>query len=56
MLFDCFQLATSWLPNTPTLNPYRSSCGIGVASKNHLKWQAIQLVIHSTLGPWIDYE
>ena len=27
---------------------YRSVCGIGVASKNYLKWQAIQLAIHST--------
>ena len=36
--------ATSWLP---TLHPYRSAYGIGVARKT-LKWWAIQLAIHST--------
>ena len=28
-------------PTNPTLYPYWSACGIGVASKNYLKWQAI---------------
>ena len=32
----------------PTLHPYRSACGIGIASKNYLKWRAIQLAIHTT--------
>ena len=31
-------------------HPYRSACGIGIASKSYLKWWAIQLgmYIHST--------
>ena len=39
--------ATSWLSPPPTLHPYRSACGIGVASKNYLEWWAIK---HSTAG------
>ena len=46
--------ATSGLPITPTLHLYRSACGIGVARKNYLKWQAIQLAIHSTAGVYVD--
>ena len=34
----------------PTLPPYRSASGIGYTSKNYLKWQAIQLAIHSVVG------
>ena len=30
----------------PILQPCRSVCGICYSSKNHLKWQAIQLAIH----------
>ena len=37
---------TLWLYHTP----YKSACGIGHANKNYLKWWAIQLVIHSTVG------
>ena len=45
--------ATSWLPTTPTLHPYKSACGISYARKNYLKWQAIQLAIHSSVGEQI---
>ena len=24
--------------------------------KNYLKWQAIQLAIHSTVGAWVEYK
>ena len=41
-------------PPPPTLHPYRSVCGIGVASKNYLKWQAIQLVIFIQQLVYID--
>ena len=37
-------------PPAPTLPPCRSTSGIGYASKNYLKWQAIQLAVHSTVG------
>ena len=38
----------------PTLPPYRSaSGGIGYVSKNYLKWQAIQLAIHSIVDKYI---
>ena len=40
--------ATSWLPTTPTLHPYRTAC---VPCKiNYLIWWAFQLAIHG-----IDY-
>ena len=35
---------------SPTLPPYRSTTGIGYASKNYLKWQKIQPVIHPIVG------
>ena len=31
-------------------HPYRRACDIAYDSKNYLKWQAIQLAIHSTVG------
>ena len=34
----------------PTLPPCRNASGIDYPSKNYLKWQAIQLAIHSTVG------
>ena len=33
-----------------TLPPCKSATGIGYASKNYLKWQEIQLVIHPIVG------
>ena len=48
--FQCWQLlpATSWLPTC--LPSYRSSNGIGYASKSYLKWQVIQLGVYSIVG------
>ena len=37
-------------PTTPALHPYRSVCGIGVASKKLSNMVGIQLAIHSTAG------
>ena len=34
----------------PILPPYRSATSIGYASKIYLKWQAIQVVVHSIVG------
>ena len=34
----------------PTLPPCRSASGIEYPVKNYLKWWAIQLAIHSTVG------
>ena len=34
----------------PTLPPCRSASGIGYSSKNYLKWQEIQLAMHSIVG------
>ena len=36
-----------------TLSPYRSDSGIGYTSTNYLKWQTIQLAIHSIVGKWL---
>ena len=47
---------TLWLPTTPTLHRYRSARGNGYATKIYLKWQAIQLAVHSIVSTWIDYE
>ena len=44
--FACHFMA----PHHPTLYPYKSTCGTGYASKITLKWQAIQLAIHSIVG------
>ena len=35
--------------------PYRSACGIDISNEK-IKWQAIQLAIHSIVGTYIDYE
>ena len=41
--------ATSWLPSLPP--PCRNASGIDYPyKKNYLKWRAIQLAIHSTVG------
>ena len=38
-------------------HPYRSICGISyMPVKSYLKWWEIQLAIHSTVGPQVDYE
>ena len=37
--------------------PGRNASGIDYPSKkNYLKWRAIQLAIHSTVGPWVEYK
>ena len=42
---------TLWLPAHPSLShPYRNANGIGYASKNYQKWQAIQPAIHLIVG------
>ena len=46
-------------PHHPYFHPYESACGIYILNmpvKNQLKWWAIWLAIHSTVGTWIDYE
>ena len=49
LLYTEDQPIISWLPPPPPSTPYRSACGISVASKRlYLKWQKIQLVIHLT--------
>ena len=30
--------------------------GIDYPSKSYLKWRAIQLAIHSTVGAWVEYK
>ena len=41
----------------PTLPPCRNTSGIDYPSKkNYLKWRAIQLAIHSTVGAWVEYK
>ena len=51
--FDLYFVAT-FLP--PTLPSYRRASCIGYASKIDLKWQAIQLAIHSIVDEEIDYK
>ena len=43
-----------WLPTTP-LHPIEVLVVLATSVKNYLKWQAIQLAIHSTVGEEIDY-
>ena len=41
----------------PTLPPCRNASGIDYPSKkNYLKWWAIQLAIHSTVGVQVEYK
>ena len=41
----------------PTLTPCRNAGGIDYPSKkNYLKWRAIQLAIHSTVGAQVEYK
>ena len=40
----------------PTLPPCRNASGIDYTSKNYLKWRAIQLAIHSTVGARVEYK
>ena len=41
----------------PTLPPCRNASGIDYPSKkNYLKWRAIQLAIHSTVGARVEYK
>ena len=37
-------------PTTPTLHPIGVLVVLAMPLKNYLKWQAIQLAIHSTVG------
>ena len=45
--FACHFVATH---PPPTLPPCKSASGIDYPSKKTLKWRAIQLAIHSTVG------
>ena len=40
----------------PTLPPCTNASGIDYPSKIYLKWRAIQLAIHSTVGAWVEYK
>ena len=42
----------------PTLPPpCKNASGIDYTPvKNYLKWRAIQLAIHSTVGAWVEYK
>ena len=43
------------LPTTASLQPYKSTYGIGYASKSYLKWWAIWLAIHYTVASDVWY-
>ena len=47
-------------PHPPTLPPPSHPAGMLVVLttpvKNYLKWRAIQLAIHSTVGAWVEYK
>ena len=43
----------------PTLPPSHAAGMLVVLTtpvKNYLKWRAIQLAIHSTVGAWVEYK
>ena len=44
--------AALWLPtpHAPSIPIDESAWDIGIASKDYLKWQTVQLAIHSTAG------
>ena len=44
--------ATSWLP----AHPAGMLVVLTIPVKNYLKWRAIQLAIHSTIGAWVEYK
>ena len=46
--------ATSWLPTTSTLHPYRSACDIGYTSKYHLRKMAGNLASYP-FNSWCVY-
>ena len=54
--FDCFSFAGVLVFHFVGLHPYIRAAVLAMPIKSYLKWRVIQLAIHSTVGPLIDYE
>ena len=49
-------LPPSHPPTLPPSHPAGMLVVLTTLVKNYLKWRAIQLAIHSTVGAWVEYK